>query len=430
MPVKAAIAPPGFKSVLATSQQETAERMVLRILADSGVRAARDRARVLLEANPLARLPDGMARLENALEAWTCFLAFQEANADPARPLVVWTPTNSANTWFGHTVPPAGGAIDNPDNIYRHIPIDAAARYEVRGQLRPMHPTQFTFQLLYHDGTIPTGNDNTSLGVLNGRDMLITAEGSFTITVDSDPANGRPNHIQSPPGPLLRLLIRDTVTNWLQSPNVVTVNRVAGPAAPAVDESTVTGRVADQLYDWVGGWLRYISQWAGPPPENALIPPYGRAGGWGYISPMRFRLADDAAMIVTIDDAAAEYASVQLTDVWTMATDPQKFLSSYTSAQSRQSGDGTYTYVVAPRDPGTRNWIDTAGMHQGWIAVRWQGVPRTRTNSDGLLREVRVVKVSDLASLLLPEARNITPEQRRQEIQQRVDEWRLRTTAG
>jgi hypothetical protein len=429
MPIKAAVAPPGFKSSLATPEQRTAEQMVLRIMADPRVRAARDRARGLLEANPLAQLPDGKARLEHALEAWTCFLAFQEANADPAHPLVVCTPTNSTSTWFGHTVPAAGGSVDNPDNIYRHIPIDAAARYEVHGQLRPLHSAQFTFQLLHHANTIPVGKDNTSLGVLNGKDMLIGADGSFSVTIDSQLANGRLNHIQSPPGPLLRLLIRDTLTNWLQSPSVITVRRVAGPSAPRVDESAVTGRVAEQLYDWIGGWLNYISQWAGPPPENTLTPPHGRAGGWGYISPMRFRLADDEAMIVTIDDAAAEYGAIQLTDVWTMATDPQKFVSSYTSPQSRQNSDGTYTYVVAPQDPGTANWIDTAGMHQGWIAVRWQGVPRTRTNTDGLLREVRVAKVHDLPSILPSEARGVTPEQRRQEFQQRADEWRLRTTA-
>jgi hypothetical protein len=266
--------------------------------------------------------------------------------------------------------------------------------------------------------------------VLAGKDRLLSAEGSFVVTIDSDPANGRVNHIQSAPGPLLRLLIRDTVTNWLQGPNVVTVKRVAGPAAKAVDEATITARVADQLHDWVRGWLGYISQWAGPPPENALVAPYGRAGGWGYISPMRFKLADDEAMIICIDDAAAEYASVQLTDVWTMATDPRKFLSSYTSVQSRQNDDGTFTYVVAPRDPGTRNWIDTAGMHQGWIAVRWQGVPRTRANSDGLLREVRVVKAADLTSHLPPAACGITPVQRKLQLQQRADEWRLRTTEG
>jgi hypothetical protein len=429
VPAKVSVAPPNYKSVLATSDQETAERMVLRIMADPRVQTARARARGLLQANPLAQLGDGKARLEHALEAWTAFLAFQEANADPGHPLVVWTPTNSGNTWFGHTVPACGGAIDNPDNIYRHIPIDASASYEVRGQLKPLHAAQFTFQLLHHANTIPVGNDNTSLGMLSSKSMQIAADGSFTVTVDSQPANGRFNHIQSPPGPLLRLLIRDTVTNWLQSPSVITAKRLAGPPAIRIDESAVAERVAGELYGWVSGWLSYVSQFAGPPPENALIAPYGRSGGWGYISPMRFHLADDEAMIVTIDDAAAEYAAIQVTDVWTMATDPQKFMSSFTSPQSLQNSDGTYTYVAAPRDPGTANWLDTAGMHQGWIAVRWQGLPRTRINSDGLLREVRVVKARDLSSILSSEMRGVGPEQRRQELQQRADEWRLRTTA-
>jgi hypothetical protein len=143
----------------------------------------------------------------------------------------------------------------------------------------------------------------------------------------------------------------------------------------------VAARVASGLKDWVGGWAQYIGQFAGPPAEDTTVQPYGRAGSWGYISPMRFRLADDEAMVLTIDDGEAEYASIQITDVWTMAPDPQKYVSSYTSRQSHPNADGTYTYVVAVKDPGTVNWIDTAGMHQGWVAIRWQGVPHTRTDS-------------------------------------------------
>jgi hypothetical protein len=425
--MSANVAPPGYKSTLATEDQKFVEQRVLRIMADPRVKAAQARSRKLLEDNPLSKLPDGKANLDQALEKWLSFLAFQEANADPAHPRVAWTPTNSANTWFGHTAPAAGGAVDNPDNIYRHIPVDSHSRYVVHGQLQPLHPAQFTFQLLYHDGTIPTGNDNTSLGVISSKDMVIAADGSFVVTCDADPANGRPNHIQAPPGKLLRLLSRDTVTNWLQRPSVITVER-SGPATPAITEEEITARVADQLYDWVDGWLKYISHWAGPPAWNALIPPYGRAGGWGYISPMRFSLADDEALIVTFDDGASEYGAIQLCDVWTMATDPQKYVSSYTSPQARPNADGTYTYVVAVRDPGAANWVDTAGMHQGWVAVRWQGVPRTRANSDGLLREVRVVKVGELASILPSEARGITPAQRKQAFAQRAAEWRLRTT--
>jgi hypothetical protein len=260
---------------------------------------------------------------------------------------------------------------------------------------------------------------------------VIGPDGAYTVTIDSDPANGRPNHIQAPRGQFLRLVCRDTTTSWLQNPNALTVKRVGGPALkPEPEVAAVIARVAAGLTAWVRGWLEYVVQFAGPPPENILVKPYGRAGAWGYISPMRFRLTDDEAMFVTIDDGASDYAAIQITDVWTIAPDPQKFVFSYTKKQSLRNADGTYTYVIAVKDPGTANWIDTAGMHQGWVAIRWQDVPWTRTNSDGLLREVRIVKVGDLASLLPAAARGVTPEQRRREVQQRTDEWRLRLATG
>jgi hypothetical protein len=165
-------------------------------------------------------------------------------------------------------------------------------------------------------------------------------------------------------------------------------------------------------------------------PQNALAPPYARNGGWGYLSTIRFHLADDEALIGKIDDGGAEYAALQATDAWTIAPDPEKFVTSYTSQQSRPDAEGTFTYVISPRDPGTANWVDTAGIHQGWIILRWQGLPRTRTSNDGLLREFRLVKLSDLASILPAGARGVTPEQRQHDRQERIDAWRLRITTG
>jgi hypothetical protein len=417
---------------LATAGQVAAEQRELRALADPRVHKARAQARKILEESPLARLPDGKARLDVALDGWINFYTLQEANADPDHPAIVWVCNTAEYSWFGHTVPVSGGSIDNPDNIYRLIPIDPAARYEIHGQLRPMHPAQFSFQLVRDSNVIPTGNDNTSLGMINSRDLVIGTDGAFTITVDPDPANGRPNHIQSPPGGLLRLIARDTLTNWLQNPNVLTVARVDGPAPKEQqsNDAELAARVAAGLGPWVSGWLQYVLQFAGPPPENTAVKPYGRAGGWGYISPMRFHLADDEAMVITIDDGASEYSAIQMTDVWTIAPDPQAGISSYTTPQSHRNNDGTYTYVVAVKDPGAVNWVSTTGMHQGWITVRWQGVPRTRTSSDGLLKSVQIVKLTNLASVLAPDTLGVTAEQRQKEVQHRVDQWRLRLAAG
>jgi len=429
-PVSAASPPPGFKSVLVTADQEAVEDMVSKIVVDPRVRAARDKARPIMDNHPLAKIPDGKTRLEHVLDAWVAYLAFQEANADPDRPRIVWSCTTSDYTWNGRTVPGGGASIDNPDNIYRHIPIDPAASYEIRGQLRPMHPGQFSFQLLRHSETIPPGRDSTSYGVINSRDMQIAADGSFTLTVGPEPANGRPNHMQTQPGPLLRLLVRDTLQSWLQSANDLTVKRTGGPAVkPALDTAAIAGRVAEDLGAWVQGWVNYVAVGYGPPPENTVVVPHGRSGGWGYIAPMRYNLTEDQAIVITIDSGAAEYTAVQATDVWTIAFDPQRNVSSYTTSQSRMNADGTYTYVLSMRDPGAANWLDPIGIHQGWIAFRWQGLPRTRTSSEGLIRDYRVVKVSELANILKPEQR-VTPEQRKRYREQRTDEWRLRIATG
>lgn len=423
--------PAGFVSPLATSEQAAAERLALGVVADPQVRAARLVARAEMEAAAPALTPEGHDRLDHVLDTWIALLALTEASSDATRPVIVWTCNNAAYSWFGHKFPGSGAAIDNPDNVYRGLALDSASRYLIKGQLRPMHPAQFSFQLIRRASMVPTGSDLVSLGVLTSSDLDIDANGAFTITIDADPAAGRRNHLQSQPGAPLQVIIRDTLTNWRQNPNVLKVERVGGPpAGPPIDEHGAAQKVAEALPGFVGGWLHFIAAYMGAPKDNIAPPPLARTGGWGYMAPLRFNLADDEALVVTLDDAASEYAAVQVTDVWMIAPDPQDHLASYTTAQSRRNADGTYTYVLSREDPGVANWIDTAGWRRGWLQLRWQGVPATRTSGDGLIREVKLVKRSELASILPPAAVGITPEQRRAMLTERAEEWRLRIATG
>jgi hypothetical protein len=422
---------PAFKSVMATADQDAVEKLLLDVLATDQIRAARSQARPLLEKSILAQTSDGQARLDYVLDAWLNYLACQEANADPAWPKVIWTPNGSTYAWFGHTVPHTGASIDCPDNIYRSIPVDPESGYEVHGQMRPMGPGQFSFLLMRDEHLIPSGADSIVMAVLSSRDMAVEPDGSFVVTIDSKPPGGRPNHLQAQPGPLVRVLIRDSVSTWLQSPNALQVIRTAGPPVGAAhDAAAVAARVAAKLSGWVSGWIRYISTLHGLPQENTLIAPYGRTGAWGYISFARFHLSDDQAMVITIDDGGAEYAAGQITDVWGILPDPQKSMSSHTVGQTRRNADGTCTYVVAARDPATANWMDTAGMHRGWVAFRWQGLPRTRTGPEGLVRDFRVVKISDLPSVMPADLCGVTPASRAQETATRFGQWRLRLAEG
>jgi hypothetical protein len=69
---------------------------------------------------------------------------------------------------------------------------------------------------------------------------------------------------------------------------------------------------------------------------------------------------------------------------------------SLNSFHARHEADGrTVRIVVAARDPGHPNWIDTAGHAEGPMSLRW-------ARGDGTLPEVRtrVVALDALASEL------------------------------
>jgi hypothetical protein len=328
-------------------------------------------------------------------------------------------------------MPVAALAGDDPDNIYRHAPIDPAARYVIDGKLRPLHPAQFSFQLVRHTDIIPRGKDNITLSRITNKDMEVLPDGTFTITIDSDAADGRSNHLHAPPGPLLRLIFRDALSDWHQSPTELTITRTAGGApAPAPSEDDLIKRVVDQLDEWVKGWIGFVEIRTEAERVNELAAPFGRAGSWGYLSMQRFNIARDEAIVVKMDAAGAEYMGIQVTDAWTIAPDPQKFVSSYTPRQSAPDSGGTYTYVIASRDPGAPNWLDTAGITQGWLILRWQGLPLTRVDNEDLYRDFRIVKLDELSAALPAATRAFTAEQRTAERQKRFEAWRLRIATG
>jgi hypothetical protein len=64
--------------------------------------------------------------------------------------------------------------------------------------------------------------------VLTARSVR-NADGSFTITVDSTPADGRPNHLQLPSDATL-IAARNTLSDWnTQVPMSLSIERVGGP---------------------------------------------------------------------------------------------------------------------------------------------------------------------------------------------------------
>jgi hypothetical protein len=385
-----------MRSPVATQDQGEAERLALQLIEEPAVRAAREAARAGLLADPVARSTDGYLGLDRALDQWVLALVMRVVNADAARPRVIWNVYNPPRTWFGHTYPGAAVAIDNPDNFNREIPIDGESGYVIKGVFAKA-PAQFTIEIVA-DFAGYAGLGRT-LAALTSQQIVPYDDGSFTIVVDGTPAGERAQHLQSEPGRLW-IFARDSMSDWRQSPVALSVDRVAGPPAPPPrSRQEIIEDIVTHLPGWVGFWRGFKDGFLGYPAPNRLVGPNGRPGGWGFLAGGRFSLVAGQALVITVAEAGATYTGFQISDPWTISPDPTTRLVSLNTAQTKPNPDGSTTYVLCASDPGVHNWIDTAGLAEGWMLLRWQGVPPS-SDPAHFIRVVDVVPLADLPSAL------------------------------
>jgi hypothetical protein len=102
----------------------------------------------------------------------------------------------------------------------------------------------------------------------------------------------------------------------------------------------------------------------------------------------------------------------------------------FNTSQARANRDGTITYVIATRDPGVHNWLDTGGRHTGIIQVRWQGTPPEMTELPQAIDGGQVVKLTDLRDALPPETAWLTPRERKAQLAARHASYVRRLSAG
>lgn len=329
-------------------------------------------------------------RFEAAFEEVMFSAAVWSSNQDPLRPKVT-TITRLAHEVDGRRVPGSRWGIDNPDSVYRVVPISGDERYEIRGRVGAHRMTENYFTLWDQNmGTVD---------VLDGRRMQVEADGSFLVTVDSDEAGGRPNHIRS--GPTAHeLYIRDVLLDWsADDPNSFEVVRLGGAPTtppPTLDEQAErTAAMMAHFADFTGKLSHGMYKL--PPNHFSLAwsaEQHGAMKGQVYVAG-RFLLQPGQAFVVDVVDGGAEYFTVPLSNVWGTTLDIFDRTGSLNKAQSLANPDGSYTYVIAPDDPGVHNWLDTDGLPEGILTLRMAEFPEGGATSD-LAARGRVVALDEL----------------------------------
>ena len=80
---------------------------------------------------------------------------------------------------------------------------------------------------------------------------------------------------------------------------------------------------------------------------------------------------EDALIVENRFGIEPQYAGFHLANLWGESLDFANHQSSLNGSQAERDEDGVIRYVVAHRDPGVPNWLDTTGHPEGFLTPRW-----------------------------------------------------------
>ena len=299
---------------------------------------------------------------------------------------------------------------ENADNRYLWTRIRSDASYRITGRRSEV----FDFLIEVKEGFMQLGDDRCFATRTMG-ELEIDADGAFEILLSRErPAGHRGNWL--PIHPDARYVqIREYYTDWeRQSPTSFAIQQLGNEGNPPA--ALTPARMAELLDDageWVETTTRFWTQWVDrmrSDHDPATLKPAARFVGGAddiYYGNDWFRLAPDEALVIETELPDARYWAFQLCDVWFRTMEYASRQSSLNHHQARIDADGRFRCVVAHRDPGVPNWLDTGGHPEGMIQYRWIW---SRSNPKPLLRRV---PFAEICSALPSDTPRVTPEERR-----------------
>lgn len=318
--------------------------------------------------------PDSKAweRFDAMLDEYAFNAALKGANSDPNYPKMLWALYCAPHRWYGRDIPGSRLGGDNPDNHYSLAPVDAEARFAIRGKLSAFPAADINFTLM--------GNTTLSktLASIEGRDLAVEDDGSFLVTIGPDEANGRPNHLRSRAGARY-VFIRESRSDWEQQPSTMEIVRLDPPSAPPHDLERMSQIAADIMVDDVPNtywWMRLSLAHD----VNMMQPPFSTAAVGGLhsqkVSFGHVVLEPRQAFVITVEAGGAGFRNLVLHDFWYRSMSVATHMSCLNTSQSAADADGRFTYVVSHDDPGVHNWLDPEGQRELLLVHRWQNLQR------------------------------------------------------
>jgi hypothetical protein len=309
----------------------------------------------------------------------------------------------------------------NPDNVYLRATLDPGQRYRVFGNVAGVRQVLFSL----HEGDMQLGE----YGVYSERaldELAVAHDGRLELVISADEPAG-PSVNWMPMHPDARIFqVRVYLSDWERDASpLLQIERIGAEEPPPLADPEAVARGLERAVSWVERsvpfWNRYTKAACARATANVAAAPRSAPGGADNIlyGTCFWDLAPDEALLLVCDEPDADYWNFTLHTLhWLESGDFANRQTSLSGHQMFVDEDGRFRVVVAHRDPGVPNWIDSEERRRGMLAYRWV---RARSNPTP---EARVVPAGELRRWLPAAHPRVSPEERRARLaRRRATHW-------
>jgi len=282
--------------------------------------------------------------------------------ADPANPRFVDI-VGPYKKWGG----------DNSDAFYQFAPIDPDVTYRISG----CTGDAVYLSLTVYGGPRDGHYSERIVGTLNNRDHFdIASDGTFSAILSRTRPDGYAGAFLELANDAVAAITRD----YLEHPETGvrcswTIEAVDPPTTYREDDADLARRFRTAI-TWLEDQAQMVPLGLGE--ANHIDDPYpvaqitfGWAAGDAAYAMGSFDLADDQALVIRGRSPECAFWNCCLWNQFMHTYNYDYERVTINGAQTIYEDDGSWTLVVAARDPGHPNWLSTAGHPRGRIWFRW-----------------------------------------------------------
>lgn len=263
--------------------------------------------------------------------------------------------------------------VDNPDTLYYRASLDPNCRYRISGN-------RGTCEYLSFCAYGHTSGHTYIVANISDRELKFDEDGGFELILSSDKPRGAANWMTLDANARILVARQYFLNRKTERPAELRIEALNVQAAPPpLNPMEMTKRLrllTASLDRMVSSTIEAMKTWSKQPNTVSIhggadsllnlypMPDNQYVGGW-------YQLRVEEALVIEGTPPDCRYWSLQLSNRWLESLDYRYHRVSLNKNQITLEPDGRFKILVAHRDPGTANWLDTCGHHEGVVVFRW-----------------------------------------------------------